>query len=124
LYAECPGKAWLQPAIVETYVSGVLEIMRHLGMIDGSAPLVPTVYALVGDGDVDHSLTAPAGGYVVSRANLLDDVHRGVLLGSPEDPAGETIAELRAPSDAVLFLRRETPRVSAGEIAYLLTQRV
>jgi predicted deacylase len=121
LYTECPSGGWLHQEIAATYANGVLNVMRFLGMIPGEAPVVAIDYEFVGDGDVDQSLAVPAGGFLTPRVELLDRVAAGDLLGTVEDARGEVVAEMRAPVDGVVILRRESPAVDAGDIAFLLT---
>jgi predicted deacylase len=121
LYTECPSGGWLHQEIAETYANGVLNVMRHLGMIPGGAAVAAIDHEFVGDGDVDQSLAVPVDGFLTTRVQLLDRVAAGDLLGTVEDARGEVIAEMRAPVDGVVILRRESPAVNAGDIAFLLT---
>jgi predicted deacylase len=121
LYTECPSGGWLHQDIADTYANGVLNVMRYLGMLPGEAPVAAFDHEFVGDGDVDQSLAVPVGGFLTPRVQLLDRVGAGDLLGTVEDARGEVIAEMRAPVDGIVILRRESPAVNAGDIAFLLT---
>ncbi|HET8523170.1 MAG TPA: succinylglutamate desuccinylase/aspartoacylase family protein [Thermomicrobiales bacterium] len=121
LYTECPSGGWLHQEIAATYANGVLNVMRFLGMIPGDAPVAAIDHEFVGEGDVDQSLAVPVSGFLTPRVKLLDRVAAGDVLGTVEDAQGEVIAEMRAPVDGVVILRRESPASTAGDIAFLLT---
>ncbi|MGH2461678.1 MAG: succinylglutamate desuccinylase/aspartoacylase family protein [Chloroflexota bacterium] len=121
LYTECPGGGWLHPDTAAAYARGVLNVMASLHAVDGEAPVAPITDDLIGDGDVDRSLAAPASGFLSSRVSLLERVRAGDVLGQVEDPWGDVVARIVAPADGVVVLRRNTARVMAGDIAYLLT---
>jgi predicted deacylase len=121
LYTECPSGGWLHQEIADRYTRGVLNVMRHLGMLPGDAPMSPVEHDLIGEGDIDQSVVAPVAGFLVPRVNLLDTVAAGDLLGVIEDLTGQPLAELRAPAAGTLVLRRNSPVVAAGEITFLMT---
>jgi predicted deacylase len=121
LYTESPSGGWLHAAVAARYAHGVLNVMRYLGMLPGEAPPAPIERELFGEGDVDQSLPAPVSEFLFPRVELLDDVDAGEVLGAIEDLAGEPLAEIRAPVGGTVVLRRNSPVVTAGEIAFLLT---
>lgn len=121
LYTENPSGGWLHPDVVEVYANGVLNVMRFLGMLSGQAPRGLIERRLLGDGDVDKSLAAPASGFLIPRANLLDRVREGECLGIVEDLTGATVAEIAAPIDGTVVLVRKSAQVNVGDIAFLLT---
>jgi predicted deacylase len=121
LYTECPSGGWLHADVAALYTSGVLNVMRFLGMLPGETPTLPIERELVGEGDIDKSLAAPVSGFLVPHVELLDAVRTGDLLGVIEDLYGDPLAEIRAPEAGIVVLRRNTPVVTAGDIAFLLT---
>jgi predicted deacylase len=121
LYTESPSGGWLHGDVARLYARGVENVMRYLGILPGKAPLATIERELFGEGDIDRSLVAPVSGFLSPRVELLDAVEAGDLLGVVEDPAGESLAEIRAPAAGIVVLRRNCPPVTAGEIAFLLT---
>jgi predicted deacylase len=111
----------LHAGVAETYARGVLNVMRYLGILPGEAPPATIERELFGEGDIDKSLAAPVSGFLVPRVELLDAVEAGDILGVVEDLAGEALAEIRAPAAGIVVLRRNSPVVASGEIAFLLT---
>lgn len=80
ILAECGGDGTLLDADVETHVTGVLNVMRHLGMVDGGAP--------------------PEGPRVVARDRIVVRARRAGLLRTlvrigDEIAAGQEVAEIR-----------------------------
>jgi predicted deacylase len=121
LYTESPSGGWLHADVAEVYARGVLNVMRYLDILPGDAPLASIERELSGEGDVDKSLIAPASGFLVPKVELLDQVKPDDLLGVVEDLAGNPLAEIRSPAAGLVILRRNTPVVAAGDIAFLLT---
>ena len=103
------------------YAAGVRNVMRYLGILAGEAPLVPVVRELYGEGDIDRSIVAPVSGFLVPSVELLDEVAAGDLLGVVEDHAGACLAQIRAPTAGTVVLRRNSPVVTSGATAFLLT---
>lgn len=121
LYTESPSGGWLHSDVAALYADGVFNVMRYLDILPGDAPVIAPQHEFVGEGDTDKSLTAPVSGFLVPTVELMTEVELGDLLGVIEDLAGETLAEIRAPSSGTLMLRRETASVIAGDLAFLLT---
>jgi predicted deacylase len=91
--------------------AGILNLMRHLGMLDGEAKPSRGVVWLR-----DYEVVAsPATG--VFRASVRDGyaVAEGGLLGELFDPFGARIAEVRAPFDGIVNYVIGTPPAVAGQ---------
>lgn len=80
ILAECGGNGTLEESDVQTHVSGVLNVMRTLGMIDGAPATTGPRIA--------------ARGRIVVRATRSGLVRTLVQIGD-EVRAGETVAEIR-----------------------------
>jgi len=122
LYTESIGGECLDPGRVIAYVSGVLRVLSHLGMIDPTdfpevmvrTPPKPRV--LVGDGDVDAAdLVAHHTGYFVSVLDAGDPVRAGELVGAVTDRYGSVLQRVEATSDGSIVLVRRTARVEVGD---------
>jgi len=121
LYTECPSGGWLHEDYAASYADGVRNVMRYLDILPGDAEPLSEYEAISGEGDTDKSLAAPVAGFLRPLAELKSRVRRGEVLAVVEDLAGVTLAEITAPSDGMVILRRETPSVVAGDLTYLLT---
>lgn len=121
LYTEAPESGWMHPDQAAIYAEGVRNVARYLGILPGEAPVAAITHDLHGEGDLDWSLTTPAAGYLVNKAEILQQVKKGDVLGVVETIAGEVLTEIVAPTDGTLVLRRRTPSVNAGDLLYFLT---
>ena len=121
VYAETTGGTWLRAADVEVYVRGVFNLMRHLAILDGPLEPGPPPLVLEGSGNLDFAITAEVSGYLRNAVGLLDAVAKGDLLGTVHDPWGDAVQEIRAPQSGRVVMRRETPLLLVGEMAYALT---
>jgi len=122
LVAELGGGYALDAQYIEMGVRGVLNVMRHLGMLDGRPELPPAQ-------TVVHEITTlrPGHGGLLHSSLGLEtinqEVAKGALLGRVVSPyTFETLEELRAPFDrnVVLLLRPGMTPVNPGDYAYML----
>lgn len=123
VYTEAPGAGRVRPEDFDAFVTGVLNSLKVMGMLDGAPQTRAITHDLWGDGNLDLSIPAPAGGLFVSHVGLLQDVRRGDRLGEVRDLAGETLAVIDAPGDGVVISLRGLPRVYPGDGLYALTRR-
>ena len=97
--------------------------MKWLDMLDGEPQPSATTHHLLGEGNIDQALQAPAAGYFKSDVALLDDIHKGQRLGTIRDLFGEVIAELHADTDGVIIMLRRFHRVRVGDgLAHITKQ--
>lgn len=115
LYTEAPGGGYAREDDVACFTEGVLNVMRHLDMLDGEPQPRERTHHLVGSGDLDSVLSTPAAGYFRAEVSVLDDVSAGQRLGSVQDFFGKTVAEIQADRDGVVIMLRRFHRVHAGD---------
>jgi predicted deacylase len=123
LYTEAPGGGRVRPEDFETFVSGVLNSLKALHMLDGQPLAQAPAHCLVGSGDLDHIILAGHGGLFFPRVQLLDAVRLGDVLGEVRDPLGRTLEEVRSPAEGVVITMRGLLRVNAGDGLFALAQR-
>lgn len=121
LYTECPSGGWLHEGYARSYADGVRNVMRYLEILPGTMEPMSEFEEIAGEGDTDRSLIAPAAGFLRPLAELCARVRRGDVLGVVEDLGGVQLAEITAPVAGMVILRRNTPSVVAGDLAFLLT---
>jgi predicted deacylase len=121
IYTEAAGGGRALPADVACYKTGVLNVMRHLGMLPGQPQINPVRCHLLGAGNTDDPIRADASGYFVTQVELLEAVAAGQLIGRVLDVAGETIEEIHAHVDGRVVMIRGLPLIHAGEGAFLLS---
>lgn len=115
LYTESPGGGRTGPDDVACYINGVINVMKHLGMIPGEPQPQATTHHLVGDGNLDVVISAPAAGSFRPRVGVLDEVSTGQRLGIVEDFFGRVVGEVTADRDGVVIFLRRLPQVNAGD---------
>lgn len=96
---------------VSRVVRGVENVMRHLGMIEGEAPLVEHALYI----DRNEVLRSSATGLFYPLAERGHTVAQGTLLGYVTDFFGKRTQELRAPFPGEILYILGTPPVSEGE---------
>ncbi len=115
LYTEAAGGGLARAGDVACFRRGILNLMRHLGMLAGAPEVPDTALHLVGDGNLDIVTLAPCGGYFRAHVKLLECVQRGDRLGTIFDLFGQPLAEVRAEMDGVVIMVRRIHRVHAGD---------
>ena len=115
LYTEGPGGGYARPADVDCFRRGVLNVMRHLGMLPGVPEVVDVPIQLVGDGNLDVVTLAPVGGYFRATVKLLDRVQKGDVIGTMFDFFGTNLATITAEMDGIVIMVRRLHRVHGGE---------
>ena len=120
--AEIGGGYALDRQYIEMGVRGVLNVMRHLKMIDGALE-VPDRQTVIRD---TVTLRPGHGGLLYSELGadaMIREVPQGTLLGRVVSPhTFETLEELRAPfaRNVVLLLRSGITAVNPGDYGYML----
>ncbi len=114
LYTETPGGGRSTPEDVTCYVEGALNVMKHLEMLPGAPEPLPMAHHLIGDGNLDVIISAPAAGFFKSEVDLLEEVQAGQRLGTIRDFFGRTTAEVVTQRDGRVILLRRRPRVQVG----------
>ena len=121
IYTEAAGGGRALPADVACYAGGVLNVMRHLGMLPGQPERRPLRCHLLGAGNTDAPIRVDHSGYFVSDVALLDRVTEGQAIGQVLDFAGEPLERIRANRNGLVAMIRGLPAIHAGEGAFLLT---
>jgi predicted deacylase len=91
---------------------GVLNVLRHYGVIDGAA-----TYAERWQTGVQHALLAPVSGLFLAEPALQfqQPMKAGNLIAHIVDVYGDELAQLRAPVDGMIFGLRALPNVQTGD---------
>jgi len=124
LYTEAPGGGYARPDDVVCFTDGVLNVMKHLGMLDGTPQPCPTTHHLCGDGNLDQVIAADAAGYFRATVELLEEVKAGQRVGIICDLFGTVIQEVSADQDGIVIMLRRFHRVHVGDGLVHLTARV
>ncbi|MEJ7591329.1 MAG: succinylglutamate desuccinylase/aspartoacylase family protein [Planctomycetaceae bacterium] len=119
IYCEYMGSATCDPAGVDAYVDGCLNVMSELGMLDRERPTSRIAHVVedaepnAGHMQVCHP--SPVTGYFETRVKLGDAVRPGEVLGTIHPLDGSTPAVVKATQSGIVLVLRTFPRVRAGE---------
>jgi hypothetical protein len=112
---ETTGQASCRPEDVTIFAEGVWNLLRFKGMLPGGLPPRDDAAPCRG-----ISVVATATGFLRLMHQPGDPVREGERLGTIIDPFGDTLEELRAPQDGIVWMRRTCPATRAGEVACIL----
>lgn len=119
LYAEYHGAATCDPAGVEDYIEGCLNVMAVLGMIERELPSSRVRYvvedARENAGYLQIQNPAPCAGYFEPAVRLGDCVEAGQPLGRISDVLGDEELLIPATQDGIVLVLRTYPYVDAGD---------
>ncbi|WP_254864015.1 succinylglutamate desuccinylase/aspartoacylase family protein [Halovivax gelatinilyticus] len=107
---ELGGCVGWDESSIETGVTGVFNVLKHYGFLDGDVTTSPQTRA----GDFEQ-YSAPAGGLVSFEVALGDEVERGDTLFTVTTPFGEPKESVTAESDGVFWRTRRLPQAATGE---------
>jgi predicted deacylase len=124
LYTEARGAGRIDRQDLLIFERGLLNLLRHLGMLPGEPTPSAPARLLYGDGNLDASLSATNAGFFISNVELLEDVSAGQELGNIVDLHGQAIESLRSPRDGVVAMLRAFPVVHPGDALCLITGSV
>jgi predicted deacylase len=117
---ECAGGSDRAPENrdhnVGLYVKGILNVMKYLGMIDGS-PDLPSKYWMV-EGE-SHICFAKHGGLLIFERGiqLKQKVKKGQKLGKVVNLFGEEVESINAEFDGLVVTFRSYPLINPGDFA-------
>lgn len=97
-------------------VEGILNLMKHMGMWDGSVS--PSRKPIVSkDPDDVFYLNSEKSGVFVPSVKHWEYLHNGDLIGRVVDPlSGDVLSEVISPTDGILFTIRDFPIVDEGSL--------
>jgi predicted deacylase len=107
--AEAGGAGQLEPHATDLLADGVLNALRHLGMLPGQ-PDRPRSTVLT---RFEWLYSSPAGFWVAHRKTG-EHTHRGDLLGEVRDLYGDTLQTIEAPADGVILFLTTSAAVEAN----------
>lgn len=97
--------------VVDFAVIGTRNIMKFLGMVEGTATIFKNLIFLTSR----QILRCNQGGIVVQKKNPYDFVHADEVISVVMSPYGETLEEVRAPKDLYILSVKEDAVVQVGE---------
>ncbi|SEP96133.1 succinylglutamate desuccinylase/aspartoacylase family protein [Thalassovita taeanensis] len=101
-------------------LSGILRVMRELGMISSRGVARPQVKPIRCNRSTWER--APAGGLLRTYRNIGDIVEEGALLGVLSDPFGEIETDVIATTGGIIVGRTNLPVVNEGDALFHVAQ--
>ncbi len=119
IYTEYLGGSQSDPAGVEAYVQGCLNVMGSLAMIEYEQPSSNVCHVVEdpreNSGHMQICHPAPMTGYFEPAVNLGDQINQGMLLGTISDPGGGKQETILAEKTGLVIVLKTFPRVLEGE---------
>jgi len=101
---------------IHSGVSGILSVMRILGMIKKTTRKTNKVKSFTATGS--SWVRAPHGGILIIRKRLGSIIKRNDLLGVISDPLGNDNFEIRATKKGIIIGHTQLPLVNRGDAIY------
>jgi predicted deacylase len=121
MMAEVNGEGRCRSQDVQIYVTGIKNVMKHLGMIEGEIEGVPEQRRCI---ESETYLYSQVGGFLRPHVETGQEMAKGDLLGVITDVYGRKLEEVIAPFDGMVSGIRTKPIVWPGEVAFLVTRFV
>ncbi len=120
LYTEARGAGRIHPDDLLMMRRGIMNLMRHLGMLEGLPEIPAPPLRLHAIGNTDDGVMATVEGFWMPSVALLEPVRAGQPIGRIVNETGELLAIPEAPAEGLVGLLRELPPVSAGDVLILV----
>jgi predicted deacylase len=111
---EAGGLGLMREETMRAHVDGILNMMRHCGML--AEPVRPTAAPVYLGRFI--GVTAPAEGIFYSTARAGERVRAGQLLGELRDFFGNTTHEITSPADSIVLGVITAPPMKQGSMLY------
>jgi uncharacterized protein len=122
ILVEIGGEARCDPAGVERMKQGLRNVLRQLGMIEGSLEGIPDDYTIVRappGGEFAHVAT---GGFIQNQSALGAVVEKGQVLGTSVDLYGKPLEEITSHVSGLVLSFRTIPVVRTGDWGYSIVE--
>lgn len=119
IYTEGGGGRSILHDELSGYTDGVLRVLHELSMVANAPTRTRASVRVVGDGNTDTGITAPASGYLVSRVKSGEPCVAGQVLADIVDDDGKALKQMCAPHTGYLMMRRRDARVDLGDTALI-----
>ncbi|MEO5345693.1 MAG: succinylglutamate desuccinylase/aspartoacylase family protein [Magnetococcus sp. YQC-9] len=106
----------LDEVAIQAGLKGILGVMRHLGMLEGSK--VPPLWSKWWTARSSRWVRAPESGLMRAVKRAGAHVHKGELLGFVANPLGSEMVEVRADREGVIIGHTNQPLVHQGDALF------
>jgi len=119
IYGEWGGGGGCNPAGVEDYVNGCLNVIGDLGMLERNPPESRVVHVVEDNrpnaGYMQINYNAKSSGYFEPAITLGDGIRSGDLIGTIVSPGGDVTESMHSTQTGILLTLRALPRVDKGD---------
>ena len=115
LFTEAHGAGRTLPQEIESFTTGVLNILKHLEMMAGEVDTHHATHHLVSDDKGGGSFIASVAGYFKPDVRMMDRVSNGQRLGAILDFSGAPLEEYISGRDGYVTNLRGVPRTNVGD---------
>ncbi|GAA0315389.1 succinylglutamate desuccinylase [Oceanobacillus oncorhynchi subsp. incaldanensis] len=102
--------------------TGISNVMKYLGMIDGELQELPNKYTVIKAPSYGEFLHSPASGYLRGKVGIGEKVKKGDLLGEIVDVFGNKIISITSPLDGIILIVRTIPSIRLGDWAFSIVE--
>lgn len=121
MFTEAHGAGRTLPQEIDCFTTGVFNVMKHLGMMEGEIVRQPVTHHLVSDEKSAGDLNAGVAGFFRPEVRILERVTTGQRLGVVQDFSGAPLQEFHSARDGYITMLRGVPRVSVGDTLFGIT---
>lgn len=115
MFTEAHGAGRTLPEEIECFTTGVFNVLKHLGMMEGEPDTHRTTHRLVSDSKGGGSFNASVAGYFKPYVRMLERVQTGQRVGAILDFDGSVLEEFVSGRDGFITNLRATPRTNVGD---------
>jgi predicted deacylase len=121
IYAELNGEGRARSQDVQIYVTGIKNVMKHLGMLEGTIEGVPEKRRII---EPETYLDSKGSGFLRPVVETGQLVSEGQFLGELLDIYGRKVEEIRVPFDGIVTGIRTKPVAWPNERLFLVSRFV
>ena len=121
MFTEAHGAGRTLPHEIECFTTGVINVMKHLGMMEGAPTPQRVTHYLVSDDQPGGHANASVAGFFRPEVRILDRVVTGQRIGVIQDFGGAVLEEFHSGRDGYVTTLRAVPRVSVGDSLFGIT---
>jgi len=124
LYTEARGAGRIDAEDLLMFKRGVINLLKHLGIVHGQLDRHPVERVLVGSGDLDVGLSARQRGFLLPRVELLERVTCGQELGWTVNIYGETVEKFFSPRAGLVAMIHAFPIIEPEDVVFVVTDQL
>ena len=121
MFTEAHGAGRTLPQEIDCFTTGVINVLKHLGMMDGDPMHQPITHHLVSDEKSSGPSSAEVAGFFRPEVRMLERVTTGQRIGVIQDFSGAVLQEFHAGRNGYITNLRAVPRVSVGDALFGIT---